>query len=229
MEEKKVDSLYDKALMQIVIQPLVDIELAEFNKYNNIPHEYSDEFKKRLKKVFLREKIKHACKTVTVWGRRVAVCFIIVAMLALVACATIEPLREKIANAFVTWYEKYSIVSYEQTNIVTEFKLPTNIPNGFNVIYRNENDTSCIIIYENSEMNRFVYTGDKINDNVNWLVDNEGVTMEEVDLNGTKAVYFKPLNEYDVHLIMWEDGNYVYTVDTDISKEELINFAESIK
>lgn len=229
MEKIKAESMYDKAAMRVILQPLIDEELAEFDEWNKIPHEYSQEFHGRFKQIMLRDKFMRGCRTAAVWARKIAVCFAVVITLALVACTAIEPIRERVADAFVTWYEKYNDIVFEMTDKVGIPMQPTYIPEGYYEAYRDETDTDLILMYENDEMLCYAFTRFINREGFEHSIDNEKRIMEEIEWRGGKAIFFKPLYEYAGYSMMWEEDGYIYTVDCDVSKEELFKFAESVK
>lgn len=228
MEKLKNESLYEKAAMRVILQPVVDEEIAEFDEWNKIPHEYSPEFERRIVKIFRKDRLKRSCRSAAVYGRKIAVCFAVIVTLALVACAAIEPLRERVADAFVTWYEKWNGIVYETSETTGEPLLPTYVPDGYEITYYDVTDELAVIEYVNNK-NSFAFMRTKNYHDKESFVDNEKCVMEEIEWRDGKAIYFKPIYEGVQHSMMWEEGGYVYIIDSSVSKEELIKFAESVK
>lgn len=229
MEKLKNESLDEKAAMRVILQPVVDEEIAEFDKWNKIDHEYSPEFKRRITRIFQNDRLKRSGRRAAVYGRKIAVCFAVIVTLTLVACVSIEPIREKVAGAFVTWYEKRNFIEFEVINEAGGPMSPTYIPEGYKEVYRDETDTDLIIMYENEEMQIFIFTRNKNHEGFEWRVDNEKRVMEEIVWRTGKAIYFRPIFEEASHTMMWEESGYIYTVGSDVSKEAMIEFAEGIK
>lgn len=229
MGKMKNESLYEKAVMRVILQPVVDEEVEEFDVWNKIEHEYSPEFYQKIAKIFRNERIKTNTRCAVIYGRKIAICFAVIVTLALVACTVIEPIREKFAGAFVAWYEKHYNISYEIEDNLGSPMQPTYVPEGFYEVYREEFENDLILTYENSEMLSYSFTRSENTDNFSAGVDNEKRVMEEIEWNGGKAIYFKPLSEELGHLIVWEDNGYIYSVASDISKEEMLKFAEGVK
>lgn len=225
---KSQNKIYDNAAMRIILQPLIEEELLAFDEYNLIPHNYSKDFTKRVYKVFRNDRIKRRCKTIAEWTRRVAVCLMVFITLILVACASIKPIREKIADAFVTWYEKRNEIVFEYIEEEAVMMLPTYVPEGFVETYRDVNESLGLITYENDNLDHYVFSC-YLNDGKGELVDNEGGQLVEIEYNGGKAIYYDPLYEGEEFGLIWQSKGYVYNVITNISKEELFRFAESIE
>lgn len=228
MGKLKDESLYDKAAMRIILQPVVEEEIAEFDEWNKIPHEYSPEFKRGITRIFRHDRLKRNYRKAAVYGRRVVVGLAVIVTLALVACAAIEPIREKIAEAIVTWYEKRNEVVYEMTKEVGEPMLPTFVPDGYEVVYYDVTDELAVIEYDNGS-NSYAFMRTKNRKDKKILVDNEQRIMEEIAWGDDKAIYFKPNTAEDRYMLMWEKDGYIYVVDSDISKEEMLVFAEGVK
>lgn len=58
----------------------------------------------------------------------------------------------------------------------------------------------------------------------------EGYEFEEVTVNGHEGLYID--YEYDgieSGLIVWDNGDYIFQIDGDFSKKELIHLAETVK
>lgn len=229
MEKLKNESLDEKAAMRVILQPVVDEEIAEFDKWNKIDHEYSPEFKRRIARIFQNDRLKRSGRRAAVYGRKIAVCFAVIVTLTLVACVSIKPIREKVAGAFVTWYEKRNDISYEVTDEVGVPMQPTYIPEGYEEVYRDEFETDLILSYENDEMLGYSFTRTKNHEGFEWRMDNEKRVMEEIVWRTGKAIYFRPIFEKAGHTMMWEENGYIYTVSSDVSKEAMIEFAEGVK
>ncbi len=231
MEKIKKDEFYDRAAMRVILQPLVEEELEEFDAYNQIPHEYSDTFMKRIGGIFRRDGVKRGFRKSFMYIRKVAVCVAALLMLTLVACAAIKPLRDRVANAFVTWYEEYAAVSYEVEEEEIKLKQPTVIPEGYVEIerYEYEGSSKLSIDYINDEGMQIFFDRYENYKGFELYVDREHTNMMEIDFNGMKAIYMEPQIEGGMYSLMWQEGNMVYCVDSDESKEKLLEFAENVK
>ncbi len=231
MDQTRKDKIYDKAAMRVILQPLIEEELAEFDEYNKIPHEYSDEFMQRINRVFRQDRLNRGLKKSFVYLKKAVVCFSILLMLTLVACTAIKPLRDKVANAFVTWYEKYAAISYEVEESEVKLKQPTVIPEGYTETERYEVDwdADLYIVYTNNDDKRIIFDRSKNRENKELYVDREHVNMLEIDFNGTKAIYLEPKEQGDMYSLIWYEGDLIYCVNSETSKEEMMEFAKNVK
>lgn len=84
--------------------------------------------------------------------------------------------------------------------------------------------------YENSAKNYILYqqmSNDRI-DNIG--ISSNGSEQQEVMIENVKG-YFIPDNVLDEKKgnLVWKDGKYLYMIAGDLTKEELIRMAETIK
>ena len=127
----KENGTYESAVMRVIIQPLVEEELELFDTYNAMPHTYSEEFQKKLRKTFRKDRARRMMQKAGVWCRRIAVCLMAAATITLLSCAAIRPLREKIADAILTWYYEYVTVVFEKKEDIAVIKELIYIPEGY--------------------------------------------------------------------------------------------------
>ena len=106
---------------------------------------------------------------------------------------------------------------------------PTYIPEGYYEVYRDEFENNLTIAYENDEMLAYYFSRKQNIDDSSSDMDNEKCVMEEMEWKSGKAIYFRPLHDNISHDMMWEESGYIYTVSSDVSKEEMLKFAEGVK
>ena len=231
MDQIKRDNLYDKAAMRVILQPLVEDELAEFDTYNQISHEYSAEFMDRIRGVFRRDNIKRKVRRSFICVRKVLIYASVAIVLLLAACAAVKPIRDRVADAFVKWYEMYAEISYTTEDAEVELKLPTLIPDGYIEIDRLESDvnSNLYLIYVNDEGKQIIFDRSENQEAYELLVDREHVNILEIDFRGMRAIYLEPQREENMYSLIWQEKNVIYCIHVDESKEILIEFAESVK
>ncbi len=231
MDQLKRDELYDQAAMRVILQPLVEEELAEFDAYNQIPHEYSAKFMDRLRGIFRRDSIKRGVRKTLLYARKVFVCVSVAFVLLLAACSAVKPIRDRVADAFVTWYEKYAGISYTVGETISSLKQPTVIPEGYveTERYEDEDEMFLYIVYTNDEGNRLIFEREENYEGYEFYVDRNHVNMLEIDFNGTDAIYLEPQREGDTYSLIWQEGNMIYFIHADESKEIMLEFAGSAK
>ncbi len=143
-------------------------------------------------------------------------------LLALATTAVAVPLtREYIVKKF----SNYSEYEVKEKEIYKIDSLTVNyIPQGFVKTDGLESEVSYEEFYENGEKN-FLISKNTLNDIIGF--DTEEYPSEEIIINGIKGVYFRA-DEYSSGIIFNND-KYIYSVDGNIVKEELVKIAQNIE
>lgn len=231
MDKILKEDFYERAAMRVILQSLVEEEVARFDELNQIPHEYSEESMKRIKGILRRDKAKRGLQKTLVYAKKVAICASVALLLFLAACAAVKPLREKMAEAFITWYDKYAAISYPAEEAERKLMLPTVIPGGYVETNRQESadDFDLYLIYQNDKGNRIIFLREEDGENNELYVDREHATMTEIDFRGGQAVYMEPQQESFPYSLIWQEGGTVYCICAEESKELLFEFVENVK
>lgn len=224
------DESYENAIMRMVVQPLVDDRIAMFDAYNQIPHEFSKEFYKRARRVFRMDKAKRNFRTSMVWCRRAAVCFMVLVMLMLGACAAIKPLREQLANAVLTWYEEFVDIKFEaDKETISTAKILTKAPEGYELTEIYDENGYLDMLYQNEEGDLFTFSRRPYSENELTQYDSEYHSLKKIKINNAEGMLFYAHNENDSNIVTWIEGKYVYELYGYITPEEIVEIAESVK
>jgi len=216
----KADSSFEAAAMRIIIQPLIDEELKAFDAYNAIPHEYSPEFHTKLQKLFNRHRIINFSRSAGLWCKRAAICLMLIITVAFVSCAAIEPLREKIANAFITWYSEYVEVYFSPADSeTTEMQKIISVPEGYTLLHEVEENGYYTARYMNdsNELLTYTITPHKPKETA---YDIEHHTIETVSILTVDGLFFHGENGY-VNVLTWSINGYEYKIAGFISLDEM--------
>lgn len=194
----------------------------------NEKHVFSVEFERKMQKLIKRRN-KPYYKIINTVGKRVACIVVIVLLASSVTVLSVDALRNTVADFFVSTYEKFSSVQPVEDDIA-----PSTIKDIYEITY----DLKEYEIYyeDNTEYRRNItyikddilinfsqYTKDAYDINVNT----EGYEITTIDINNYEAVYFLDNHNYN-HLI-FDNGAYIIYINSNISKNALINIAESVK
>lgn len=228
MDKIRYDESLEEAAMRIIVQPLLDEQIKKFDELNH-PQEFSEGLERELEKIFRRDAVRRGLKTAALWCKRVAVCLVIILALAFVACASIKPIREKVANAFLTWYETSIDVKFEMDETKkSAAKILTEPPRGFELITMDDELGHLTMIYEDADDHYFHFRRGKYFDNWNIGYGYVDVKFDEVTINGVIGLHsFTEVNES--HILMWLDGEYLYEIHSDIPLDEILKAASSVK
>ena len=227
------EDFYEYAAMQVLVQPLIEECLAQIDEYNEKSYEYSERIMKRIRGIFRRQRMLEQAKAAVLWSKRAAVGFMILIALAFVACATIEPLREKIANAFLTWYDEYVDIEFEKTSGEGIPKDITYIPEGSTLVEKKELNGFKILWYQDKNGNDldFSRSPNHINTADSTSYDSEHYNIQSITINEMNCILMMPTDDSHDQYIMitWEDEGYVYFVGSCLSLDEVIKMVESVQ
>lgn len=230
MIRNNMNSAYEAAAMRMVIQPLVEEDLALFDGYNAIPHTYSRNFLNRLDKLFQKNRLLKSRTGTAKWYTRFAVCFALILVIALTACVAITPMRESIAEVIISWYSEYISIHFEGSDSYPIPKKPTYIPDGFEqywVTGTADYNDYYIEYYRKKGGLRLNFTRYIMGLDGNSY-DNEHHSIENITINGINGILLRG-KEGHPHILTWSDEGYVYEILGYVDENEIIKMAESIQ
>ena len=221
----KADSSFEAAAMRIIIQPLIDEELKAFDTYNAIPHEYSPEFQIKFQKLLNKHRIINFSRSAGLWCKRVAVCLMLIVTVAFVSCAAIEPLREKIADAFITWYSEYVEVYFSPEDTGTsEMKKIISVPEGYTLLHEVEENGYYTARYMNDSNELLTYTITP-HKQKETAYDIENHTIETIHISSVEGIYFRGESGYE-NILTWSINGYDYSIVGLIDLDEMKKMIE---
>lgn len=183
-------------------------------------HEFSQKHNEKMKTLFQDEpkdkKHKLSRKSVT---------FILIAAIIMAVATTafaIPSYREFIIEKF-TDHSEYNVVDTKNAKMVESLKV-NYIPDGFKKAEEDKTNDFYVEIYNNNDKYFFVkkYTLD-----TNIGYDTEKYDSEKIKINGIDAVYYRNDNELDG--IIFNNSEYIFVVNGNISKEELVKVAQNVE
>ena len=195
---------------------------------------FSKEFEDKMEKLIAREK-KFYYYWINTVGKRVAM--IITAILISLTSITfgVKAIREPVIRFIVETFEKFSNVIFvkdisDEESSDYEFVFvktyPTYIPEEFVVESNYEDEVKYKLVYSNSEKTAMFMYMQAINSEGVLQANTENVTYENIVINNSNAIYY---SNKGTNTIIFNTKEYVFTIEGNISKDELIKIAESIK
>lgn len=145
----------------------------------------------------------------------------LIAAAILLATLTAAMANETSRNYIIEKFRDHSVYSVQSTSEtkVTPVELGY-IPEGFENTYSFEGENQSVLEYQ---INDKYFSINKRLINTNTYIDTEESETEEITLNQTRYVLYKPNNK--LLGIVWNDGTYNFCIEGNISKEELIKIA----
>ena len=146
-----------------------------------------------------------------------------------VSVVSVDALRLRFLEWLINIHDNYTTINLMQNEkknsnaILAEY-----MPKGYVLINYNNNNSIVELCYSNNvtNVNIRVYLNDL--DDFTFNTDNENTSSEEVYINGTNGQYQK--SEL-MSAIFWYNDEKFYCISTDdmqITKEELIEIAQSV-
>lgn len=201
------------------------VKLSLNNWVDSFPTEFdlpepTEEYKKNIAKLMDKMRGDRYHKLTLNTARAILIAAIIMAIATVTLAATVG--KDFIVQKFKD-HSTYSVVNVSDVKNVGDIEIGY-IPEGF------ENNKN--ISNESFQLLSF-------SDNTHWInvwkkrmtyeltYETEHKTEEYIKINEYKGIYYENSNSHYSGII-WNDGKFIYTIEGDIAKEELIKIAENI-
>ena len=228
MKRIPFDEAYDRASMRVILQPLIAKELADFERANEIPHEFSREFQEKMQSLCRRERWRRRLRRSWRTCRRIAACVLLLAVMALAACAAVKPLRDMIAGAFISWYEKFSRIEFRAEEADAAPKEPTYLPIGFTEVSREESDHYLSTVYTSVDGKYIFFERTYKQTKFTETLDSELGTINTMQVDGVSILYSSCTDLADDNTFYWHAGDYTYSLQTNLSIDDINLFIRSL-
>jgi len=219
------------AMLSVAVRNLGLNELEEFDKLDDSGVYFSPAFEKKILKALEKGKrpvlrAKKVIKTILV------ACLTLLSAVAMLGMS-IPPVREAFVETVMEWYEKYinvRLLSNENMETPEIIEIKREPTDGLNEYQREVlSDTRFLynVIYKNDKMRvcywQYTYS------NYSFAVDNKDCLPTEIDIDGFQAELFLYDDPMRDKVLVWSDGEYIYVLSSNISSEEMVIIAESVK
>ncbi len=227
LDEKKSDYLLELALEE-QLENDEDMRHWEQLEQENLPHEFSEQHKKRMRKIFRKAKRIEFYKEHRKRIVKIAASFLVIICASVITVTQVEAFRMPLLDFFYQVKEKSTFfgVSADSGRKLTknfqEYE-PTYKPEGFVVTEVHEEDDEFFLKYEDEKgrMYKFCYF-EKIK---NFALDTEATMVSNVEINGNKASIIEKGSE--TRIIMYEE-NSIFFLGGTISSEDAYKIIESV-
>ncbi len=195
---------------------------------DNEEHDFSLKFDKKMEKLINRRN-KPYYKMINTMSKRVACVAGIFIIASSVTIVNVDALRNGVADLFVEQNEDHSIIRYEGDDIspssIEDIYEITYDLSGFDIVYADYDNFSRYTTYIKDDT--IIYFNQYVKEFYDVNVNTEDAEISTITINGHEAIYFKNNRQY-YHLI-WDNGDYIISLSTNIGKDALIDMAESVK
>lgn len=191
-------------------------------------HDFSPEFDKKMEKLINRRK-KPYFKMINTMSKKVACVAGVFLIASSVTIMSVDALRNRIADLFVKQSKDHSIIRYEGNDIspssIEDIYEITYDLSGFEVIGNECNDFRRFTAYAKDDT--AIYFKQYVKEFYDVNVNTEDAELSTITINGHEAIYF--LNNLQYYHLIWDNGDYIISLSSNIGKDALIDIAESVK
>lgn len=194
-------------------------------------HKFSRRFEIKMKSLIrygYREPVYYHKFTV----KRLLICVTAALIAAVVMAFSVTAVRDFFKNFFIEVFGTHTTVQTFSDNINAPTSIEDvyiiDVPNGFEIIYKDEIfEWSTFICYEYSKDDYYIFFNQYVKSKYDVNVNTEDRPLDYVEINGNDG-YIVDLgnNEY---YISWDNGDYIFDITGNISKDELIEAANSVQ
>lgn len=183
-------------------------------------HKFSKKHIEKIKEIYKTEskENKHKLSNKTIKFLLIAAILLSLATAVFAIPASKEFIIDKFFN-----HSEYNVVDTNDAKDVTSLKL-NYIPVGFEKTEEYESDDLYAYAYDNTDQYFYVkkYT---IDTNIGY--DTEKYDEENIKINEIIAIYFRSDNE--VNGTIFNNGEYIFIVDGNICKDEIVKIAQNVE
>lgn len=189
---------------------------------------FSKTFENKMEKLIRAQKKSYFYLINTV-GKRAAV-IILAIMISLTATTFgVKAIRESVIKFITETFEKFTAVSVEDNEIDTQVELvktiPQYIPDGYTLESEMESVGFYRVIYSSLGNSTIDYM-QKVNVGTIANVNTEDIEYDKININSFDGIRYV---KNGINTVVFANGTYLYTIQGQISFDELIKMAESIK
>ena len=182
--------------------------------------EPTEAYKKGIEKLMDKMRGDRYHKLTRSAARGVLIAAILLAIATVTLAATVG--REFIVEKFSN-YSTYNVVDSSNVESVDDINIGY-IPEGFEFSSKEITDFSQHYIYNNNGNWLIIYKS-KISNAIDF--DTEHENIKNINVNSFDGIYYEN-SSTNYSGIIWNNGNYVYTVEGNITEKELTKIAENI-
>jgi len=217
------DDMLKKAVIKADIY-----EIETLPADDEIEYEFSNEFKRKIKKLIRQNKTRSQVEAMAFLRMRVVV-FVAAIIILLVSAMSVSAMRAAVFEFITEVYEKFTHIFFNESRSSQDaadgFSIyePAYIPEGFKLVNKN---TDGLVLLEYEKENDFISYSQQCLENVSSNINTEGVRLEELEFKGLPAKYY---SNQGVQNLLWYDDKYIYVVSSTLDRDIVFKIAESVE
>lgn len=204
-----------------------DVYRQEFSEFDDTPsHFFSLKHRKAVKGIFYPQAVTYKVKRGTPIKRRLLIALLVILLSAIgvAACAAVSrsfSFKEKGEFTVMT-----PVIDQNAPIMIDDYYYLPAVPEGFELYDQQRCLTSSSFYYKDGS-GRVFFFSQSVKESFYVYYNSEGWFTEEIKINERPAVYF---TEDGINgTIVWDNEDFILEIGGDLSKEELIALAESVK
>ena len=225
---KNINETIDRAFDAMIDEAAAIVNQEEGEKLviPDIDVEFSQEHKKKMEKLFRKERQKYRFRTAVTYMPRVACIILIIVAVMAMQSSVGEAWLKKFMNFILDTdapNTKISFTEKKKGEVYGDMVEFGYMPAGFTL---NESEISRRHTYLSFKCkNKYIqFRLNKID--MYSTLDTEGSAVENLVINGCEGIY---ITKPDVNIIIWHDGVNSYRLAANMEKTEIIKIAENMK
>lgn len=207
------DDMLKKAVIKADIY-----EIETLPADDEIEYEFSNEFKRKIKKLIRQNKTRSQVEAMAFLRMRVVV-FVAAIIILLVSAMSVSAMRAAVFEFITEVNEKFTHIFFNESRSSQDaadgFAIyePAYIPEGFKLVNKN---TDGLVLLEYEKENDFISYSQQCLENVSSNINTEGVRLEELEFKGLPAKYY---SNQGVQNLLWYDDKYIYVVSSTLDRD----------
>lgn len=208
-------------------------EIYESAEDENI--QFSEGFEKKMDKL-IRKRKRPYYKLVNTAAKKVALFTIVFLSVSVITVLKVDALRNFFNNIFMEMFSDHSHITVrsESDDSSDTVIYPDKIESKYDITsdmsgYKREiisdNEMARLLVYSKNDIVVSVYQHtipDFVSD-----VNTENSEIDHIDINGKEAIGF--LDNQNYYTLIWNNGEYVIQISSNIGKDALIEIAKSVQ
>lgn len=227
---------------------IAEVYKHDFSAFDEPPaHRFSIRHKRKMKKIFalFQKNAGGITRPVRPPAARLALRYFVIVLLALLTLAACALVIERFTEEIFVDHSEIRVHEQGLTDApetLEEIYRPTYIPTGFALeseelfpnAYDEKNDIFVNLIhkiwYIEEETGEYLSFYQFTKDEYAGRYSTDRFPLEEITVNGFSGLYMDySSGEHIGGLIVWDNNDYIFEIDGNISKEEVLKIAESIQ
>lgn len=188
-------------------------------------HRFSPQFERKMKRLASGG----APKKLTV--RRLFICVTAALIAAALAASSVSAVRDFFKRFFTETFSTHTAVQSADTAEAPETieaVFTIDVPEGFETVFEEQADeVTQFMVHEYEKDDKYIIFSQYSKKSFNVMVDTENQTMEYISVSGNEG-YIIQLDDVSFY-ISWDNGDYIFDIEGNIGKNQLIEIAETVK